>query len=108
MRVAVIGANGRIGSSLLTRFQEAGGFEPVAVCRNAMGAALVDGAGCEVRHGPIAESESARRLLGDCDVAINCKRCFKVSGERPIGRGETGPPRRPDRIRAARVATPAE
>jgi nucleoside-diphosphate-sugar epimerase len=81
VRIAVIGANGRIGSALLERFAEGGSFEPVAVCRNAMGAALVDGFGCEVRVGSIAASESARRLLSDCDVAINCAWAIGLPGE---------------------------
>src|SRR6266850_4808129 len=50
----------------------------------------------------------SRHCRAPLRVAMNCKPCFKVSAEKPIGRGETGPPRRPDRIPAARVATPAE
>jgi len=78
---AVTGANGRIGSALLARFAEAGGFEPIAVCRNAMGAALVDGFACEVRVGSVEEPESARRLLGDCDAVVNCAWAVGLPGE---------------------------
>jgi nucleoside-diphosphate-sugar epimerase len=81
VKVGVTGANGRIGSALLERFAQTGTFEPVAICRNAMGAALVDGIGCEVRIGSVSERESARQLLGDCDVVVNCAWAVGPPGE---------------------------
>ena len=81
MKVAVTGANGRIGSALLARFVEIGGFEPIGVCRNAMGAALVDGIPCQVRIGSTEERESAQRLLGDCDAVVNCAWAVGLPGE---------------------------
>lgn len=71
-RVAVVGANGRVGSVLVGRLAESGVVEPVAVCRNRVGAGLVADTVRDVRVGSIVDKASARCLLGDCDAVVNC------------------------------------
>ncbi len=70
-KVAVIGANGQIGS-VAVRHLVGAGYHVVAVCRNEVGAGLVKGIGCEIRIGSVTDDQAAKTLLGDCTVVINC------------------------------------
>jgi nucleoside-diphosphate-sugar epimerase len=74
MRVAVTGAAGHVGSTVVRRLLELDGVETVAICRNSLSAGLGHFAapGAEIRIGSLADPDAARRLIGDCDAVINC------------------------------------
>jgi nucleoside-diphosphate-sugar epimerase len=72
IKVAVLGANGQIGSVLIRRLSEIPGIHPVAVCRNALGAGLISDVECDVRLGSVTSEKWDTKLIGDCDSAINC------------------------------------
>ena len=70
--VALLGANGQIGAALLKRLAADEGVKAVAICRNAVGAGAISDVDCEVRLGSIRDEGSAKKLLDDCDVVVNC------------------------------------
>jgi nucleoside-diphosphate-sugar epimerase len=71
LRLAIVGAGGRVGSVLLDELSRVPGVEAVGICRNRVVAAPLALAGLSVRIGSI-EGGEATRLLGDCDVIVNC------------------------------------
>jgi len=74
IKVAVTGAAGQVGSALVRRMLASREIATVAICRNSISAGLVyylTGAR-DIRVGSITETSSAHKLLGDCDVIINC------------------------------------
>jgi dTDP-4-dehydrorhamnose reductase len=44
----------------------------IPVCRNRSGSAFLRWQGLACRHGRVAETPDAKRLLADCDVIVNC------------------------------------
>lgn len=72
IKVAVLGANGQIGSVLIRRLSEVCDIEPIAICRNALGAGLLSEVGCQIRQGSITNRGCDIRLIADCDVVVNC------------------------------------
>ncbi|HTF37814.1 MAG TPA: NAD(P)-dependent oxidoreductase [Blastocatellia bacterium] len=72
IKVGVLGANGQIASTLLRRLAEDSDVKPVAVCRNRVGAAVISDVDCDIRIGPVADEDTARKLLNDCHVVVNC------------------------------------
>ncbi len=70
-RVAVLGANGQIGTPLLRRLALETDLDVVAISRNSVGAATLSDIACDIRIGSVAEAEGDR-LIGDCDVVFNC------------------------------------
>ena len=72
IKVGVLGANGQIASTLLRRLAETSDVKPVAVCRNRVGAAMISDVDCDVRIGSIADEDTARKLLNDCQAVVNC------------------------------------
>jgi nucleoside-diphosphate-sugar epimerase len=76
-KVAVIGANGRIGPALTRYLSETEGLEVVAVSRNSLGrnslgSTLLRHVDCEKRIGSIADPILAQKLIGDCEIVVNC------------------------------------
>jgi uncharacterized protein YbjT (DUF2867 family) len=72
MRVGVLGANGQIAATLLRRLAADSDIKPVAVCRNRVGATVISDVDCDVRIGSVADQDTARELLSDCNVVVNC------------------------------------
>jgi len=72
MRVAIVGAGGQVGSALLRYFANAAGIHAVGICRSRVSAARLLLEGREVRVGSVTQESSARTLLSDADVIINC------------------------------------
>jgi nucleoside-diphosphate-sugar epimerase len=71
-KVAVIGANGQVAAELCLLLRKLPGIDLVPVCRNPSGSAFLRYSGIACRHGLIADSREAPRLIGDCDVIVNC------------------------------------
>ena len=69
-RVAILGAGGQIGRTLLTRLRADSKLRPYGVCRNALTAAPLRAAGLDVRCGDV--TKDVKQLLGDADVIVNC------------------------------------
>lgn len=72
IKVGVLGANGQIAATLLRRIAEESDAQPVAVCRNQVGATVIKDVDCDVRIGSVADPDTANKLLSDCDVVVNC------------------------------------
>ena len=71
VKVAVIGAAGRIGPYLVRRLAIENAYEPVPVIRDKMAIRFLGDYRQFTRVGSITDSSSARRLIGDCQVVIN-------------------------------------
>jgi nucleoside-diphosphate-sugar epimerase len=72
IRLAVLGANGQVGAELCLMLAAQEGLALVPVCRNRSGSAFLRWQGLACRHGRVADSIDAGRLLADCDVVVNC------------------------------------
>jgi nucleoside-diphosphate-sugar epimerase len=70
-RVAILGANGQVGSEISLRLRGVDGIEVVPIARNASGSAFLRLNGMECRHGRISDPAEAHSLIGDCDVVVN-------------------------------------
>jgi len=71
IKVAVIGAAGRIGPYLVRRLALENAYEPVPVIRDKMAIRFIGDYRQFTRIGSITDSDSASRLIGDCPVVIN-------------------------------------
>lgn len=72
-RIAVLGANGQVGSSVVKRLSRSTKHDLIAVCRNPLAAsAIASLPRCEIRTGNAADAGDAVRLYGDCDAVVNC------------------------------------
>src|ERR1700733_3426942 len=71
MRVAILGANGQVGSEISLRLRGVEGIEVLAITRNVSGSAFLRLNGVVCRHGRITDLSEARDLIGDCDVVVN-------------------------------------
>jgi nucleoside-diphosphate-sugar epimerase len=79
MKVAVLGANGQVGSEVCLLLRRVAGVEVVPICRNRSGSAFLRWHGVPCRHGLATDPAQARGLLGDCDVVAN----FALAVDRP-------------------------
>jgi len=70
-RVAILGANGQVGTEVSLRLRDVEGIEVVPIARNVSGSAFLRSNGLECRHGRISDPAEARGLIGDCDVVVN-------------------------------------
>jgi nucleoside-diphosphate-sugar epimerase len=70
-RIAILGANGQVGTELCLRLRDVDGIEVVPITRNVSGSASLRLQGIECRHGRITNPAEARELIGDCDVIAN-------------------------------------
>jgi len=70
-RVAILGANGQVGTEVSLRLRDVDGIEVVPVARNVSGSAFLRSNDMECRHGRISDPADARDLIGDCDVVVN-------------------------------------
>lgn len=72
VRVAILGAGGQIGRTLLTRLRSDAKVRVVGITRNSLTAAPLREAGFEVRCGSVMDEKERARLIGDADVVVNC------------------------------------
>jgi nucleoside-diphosphate-sugar epimerase len=70
-RIAVLGANGQVGSELCLILARQPSINVVPVCRTRMGSAYLRSMGLAVRHGEVADPTVAPGLIGDCDLIAN-------------------------------------
>jgi nucleoside-diphosphate-sugar epimerase len=70
-RVAILGANGQVGTEVSLRLRDVDGIEVVPVARNVSGSAFLRSNDMKCRHGRISDPADARDLIGDCDVVVN-------------------------------------
>jgi dTDP-4-dehydrorhamnose reductase len=70
--LAVLGANGQVGAELCLMLAGRGDLKLIPVCRNRSGSAFLRWQGLACRHGRIADTQDAKRLVSDCDVIVNC------------------------------------
>jgi dTDP-4-dehydrorhamnose reductase len=70
-RVAILGANGQVGTEVSLRLRDVEGIQVVPIVRNASGSAFLRSNDMECRHGRISDQAEARDLIGDCDVVVN-------------------------------------
>jgi nucleoside-diphosphate-sugar epimerase len=92
LRVAVIGAGGQIGQTLLGRLASEPTIDVRGICRNELTAAPLRLKGFDIRCGAVSDASAAQKLLGDCDVLVNCASATALPGtarteERGIVRG---------------------
>lgn len=70
-KVGVIGANGQVGAELCLMLARRTDVDLVAICRTPSGSAFLRWQGIACRHGRVADSSDAARLIGDCDLIVN-------------------------------------
>jgi nucleoside-diphosphate-sugar epimerase len=70
-RIAILGANGQVGTEVSLRLRDIEGIQVVPIVRNVSGSAFLRSIGVECRHGRISDPTEARSLIGDCDVVVN-------------------------------------
>ncbi len=80
MRVAVVGAGGHIGRTLLARLSSEPLVAARGICRNELTAAPLRVAGFDVRCGAVSVPSEAQKLLGDCEVVVNCASATALPG----------------------------
>jgi nucleoside-diphosphate-sugar epimerase len=70
-RVAILGANGQVGTEVSLRLRSVEEIEVVPIARNVSGSAFLRLNGLECRHGRISDPTEVRGLISDCDVVVN-------------------------------------
>ncbi len=71
LKVAILGANGQVGTELCLLLTHTPEIQLIPVCRYRSGSALLRWNGVACRHGRITDASDAPRLIGDCDVIVN-------------------------------------
>lgn len=70
-RIAIIGANGQVGSEVCLLLSMMPGVEVVPVCRTEIGSAFLRRCGLAVRHASATGVEGMRRAVEGCDVVAD-------------------------------------
>lgn len=70
-RIAILGANGQVGTEISLRLRDVPEVQVVPIARNVSGSAFLRSNGLECRHGRISDPAEAASLIGDCDVVAN-------------------------------------
>jgi nucleoside-diphosphate-sugar epimerase len=70
-KVAVLGANGQVGSEVCLLLANHTTIDLVPICRNPSGSAFLRYRGIACRHGRVSDPIDARRVLEDCDAVLN-------------------------------------
>jgi len=70
-KVAIVGANGQVGTELVLRMTEIPGITIVPIVRSESGSAFLRSHNVSCRHGTMTNRDEARELLADCDTILN-------------------------------------
>lgn len=70
-RIAIIGANGQVGSEVCLFLDGQPGIEVVPISRTEIGSVFLRACGFAPRHGDIATPADAKRLVGDVDLVAD-------------------------------------
>ncbi len=70
-RVAVIGANGQVGTELCLFLKIMGKVEPIGIARSQVGTALLRRLGIDCREGDFSTAVQGRQLLEGCDAVVD-------------------------------------
>lgn len=70
-RIAIIGANGQVGSEVCLLLSMMDGIEVVPVCRTEIGSAFLRRCGLNVRHGRASDAVAMRTILEGCDMVAD-------------------------------------
>jgi len=79
--IAILGANGQVGSEVCLYLNAWPGVRVVPICRNPYGSTLLRRAGLECRHGVLDSKESAGSLLDGCDLMVDFTRPLGLATE---------------------------
>lgn len=71
LRVAVLGANGQVGTELCLYLKVMKFCEPIAITRSTNSTAVLSRAGIECRSGDLANPQIAAKLLRDCELIFD-------------------------------------
>ena len=77
--IAVIGANGQVGSEVCLFLSLYGDIKVFPISRTRLGSAFLRICGLSCRHGSVADTVYAPALLEGCDVVVDCWIC-KTAG----------------------------
>lgn len=69
--LAILGANGQVGSEVSLILNNHSNFKLVPICRNRLGSAFLRSSGIPCRHGKITEPSDAKRLISNASVVAN-------------------------------------
>ena len=69
MKIAIIGANGNVGTELSYLLKD--NCDVIPIVRNRIGSVFLEHHGISCRIGDISNSETAKTLLKDIDVVVN-------------------------------------
>jgi nucleoside-diphosphate-sugar epimerase len=81
MRIAILGANGQVGTEVALLLRDAPGIEVVPICRNRLGSTYLRSRGVACRHGSVGDPAQAPRLIGDCDLVASFALALGRPGE---------------------------
>jgi nucleoside-diphosphate-sugar epimerase len=83
-RIAIVGANGRLGSELSLRLNPVSDVDLVGICRNIAGSAYLRKNNVVCRVGSLNDAAMARALVHDADVIVNLAYTFprSIAGHR--------------------------
>lgn len=70
-RIAIIGANGQVGSEVSLLLSMMPDVSVIPICRTQIGSAFLRKVGLPVRHGSPSEVEKMREILKDCDLVAD-------------------------------------
>jgi hypothetical protein len=77
--IAVVGANGQVGSEVSLVLSKMSGVTVIPIVRSALGAALLERCGLACRIGSLSSDDDAARLLAGCDLVAD----FSLPGGLP-------------------------
>jgi nucleoside-diphosphate-sugar epimerase len=69
--IAIIGANGQVGSEVALYLSLFPGVKVLPICRSRLASTILRRCGLECRHGDISEESQCRELLSGCDVVAD-------------------------------------